>query len=792
MLLGTLVQYRKIPLLPLALILILWTSAQTAERPSFFVERPVLIQKSDPLISTKASLYLADKTSQTVKIWVFFTDKDVFTAEQFTTKAATISLSEKVLRRRAKVNADRVMFIDLPLPTEYIKKISELGAELRWPSKYLNAASFLVDRKVIGAIATQPFVSEIRPVASFAGHVEEQQGEIVYSDESSGAKRNPDDLNYGSSFDQLNQIKVPLAHQNGFNGEGVTLAIFDTGFRTDHEAFAQHFADGRVLSQYDFVFGDTIVDNEPEDWDIAWYHGTSTWGTASAWIDGTMYGPAYKANFLLAKTEDIRSETPTEEDNWVAAVEWADSLGVDVISSSLTYSDWYTYADMDGQTATITIMANTAASMGIVICNSAGNYGPEAGTIASPSDAFEIISVGAVDWLNMVAGFSSRGPTYDGRIKPEVVALGKNTFAPSHVAVDSYIYTEGTSYSCPLVAGVAAILLQARPDFTPQMVRMALMLTADRAFNPYSSYGYGLVNASTSVGWGSNFYADTTVGDAPITVQFFDSSSSTSTEWLWTFGDGSSSTLQNPVHQYSSPGAYDVSLTVQSSYGEITNTKAAYVLAMGDTLEVETDSVWAGDQIEISVNLTNSQELREITIPLQVAVSPINVHLVGVELGSRAASFGSINLLTSNDSTNQFTFNLLAGDGDPSLPPGSGEIMKLTFSTDPFAVGGIGNAIDTTTLSDLSLSLRSPQIDYIPQVSMGTLRTRYVLRGDLTGDFSRDISDLTTMVNYLFLDGDPPPTEQHSDVTGDFITDISDLTFYVNYLFLGGDEPQSP
>ncbi|MEE8578289.1 MAG: S8 family serine peptidase, partial [candidate division Zixibacteria bacterium] len=506
----------------------------------------------------------------------------------------------------------------------------------------------------------------------------------------------------------------------------------------------------------------------------------------------TMYGPAYKANFLLAKTEDVRSETPVEEDNWVAAVEWADALGVDVISSSLSYSAWYTYADMDGQTATITIMANTAAAMGIVIVNSAGNSGPGAGTMTAPADAFEVISCGAVNSFGNIASFSSRGPTYDGRIKPEVVALGVSAFVPSPSGDNSYTTASGTSFSCPLTGGVATVLLQARPTFTPQMVRSALMETADRASNPDNSYGWGLIDLGAALGWGANFYADTTFGDAPITVQFFDSSTVSPTDWLWTFGDGNSSILQNPQHQFTIPGAYNVSLTVQSSLGEITNIKTAYVLALGDTLEVETDSVWAGDPIEISVNLTNSQELREITIPLVVADSPINVKLIAADLGSRTASFQSINFLTYNGNANEFTFNLLADVGEPGLPPGSGEIMKLTFTTNAQVVGGVGNVMDTTTLSGFSLSLTSPQIDYTPRVSMGTLRTKYVLRGDLTGDYTRDISDLTMLVNLLFLEGDPPPTIQHSDLTGDFTSDISDLTFLVNYLFLGGDEPQSP
>ena len=185
-------------------------------------------------------------------------------------------------------------------------------------------------------------------------------------------------LLYGASAAQLTQINVPQCHDSNYVGQGVIISMFDSGFRTTHNSFAQIRAEGRLLAKHDFVFHDTIVDNEPIDDPSAWSHGTSTWSTCGGENPGIHYGPAYKASFILCKTEDIRSETPVEEDNWVAAVEWVDSIGTDIISSSLGYTDWYTTPDYDGRTCVSTLAALQATRYGILVCNSIGNNGPGA------------------------------------------------------------------------------------------------------------------------------------------------------------------------------------------------------------------------------------------------------------------------------------------------------------------------------------------------------------------------------------------------------------------------------
>jgi serine protease AprX len=301
-------------------------------------------------------------------------------------------------------------------------------------------------------------------------------------------------LSYGSSAAQLTQISVPQCHDSNYAGQGVIVSMFDSGFRTTHNSFAQIRAQGRLLAKYDFIFHDTVVDNEAIDNASAWSHGTSTWSTCGGENPGIHYGPAYKASFILCKTEDIRSETQVEEDNWVAAVQFVDSIGTDIISSSLGYSDWYTTADFNGRTCVTTLAALQAARYGILVCNSIGNSGPGATTMGAPADADSIISVGAVTAAGALSYFSSMGPTADGRIKPEVCALGSSDYVASSGGDASYGYSSGTSFSCPLTAGAAAVIWGAHPDWTNMQVRQAMMTTASRASNPDNSFGWGIVN----------------------------------------------------------------------------------------------------------------------------------------------------------------------------------------------------------------------------------------------------------------------------------------------------------
>jgi PKD repeat protein len=760
---------------------------------------PVLTPKASDVISPHVRTILSHRNAETASIWVFFTDKGVADQTGYNAKAARVQLTERAMHRRAKMGLDHVVFADLPVETSYLTQIEALGGQLRRTSRWLNAASFDLPMNRLDAVAALPFIAEVRPIAKFLGGTKPEQ--TTEKLDLPPTILQADALNYGSSYTQLNQLKVPAAHALGYNGQGVTLAVFDTGFRKSHEAFANAYSEGRVLAEHDFVFNDGNTANEAGDVSSAWSHGTSTWSEAGGLKDGTLYGGAYKANFILCKTEDVRSETHTEEDNWVAAIEWADSIGVDVITSSLGYGGFddttysYTYADMNGATAIITQAANLADGMGIVVCNSMGNEGPAAGTISAPADAFNILAVGAVSSGGTIASFSSRGPTYDGRTKPEICAMGVSTLAAS--SSGDAVYNSGfsgTSAACPIAAGAVCLMVQAHPDFTPAMIRQAVTQTASRAATPDNTYGWGIVNIESALGWPITMAADVSLGNAPLAVNFTGSCALTATSWLWDFGDNTTSALQNPSHTYSAAGLYPVSLTVGTSYGPITKHLSSSIAALGDTLVFGRDSAFAGRQVVNSVVLTNSQPLDRIMIPFIIASSPLTLTWDSVSRGSRTAYFEAMNFVNYDAANKRFVVELKAnnGSGSPALPAGSGEVLKIYCTTNQFAFGGLGNTLDTTDIFSNKLNLYSPTLTYKPVVVPGSFATKAIVRGDADYTQILDISDLQFLIDRLFFSGPAPVTIQSGDWTHDYLIDISDLNMVIDFLFLAGPPPTNP
>ncbi len=303
-------------------------------------------------------------------------------------------------------------------------------------------------------------------------------------------------IDYGESFDQLNQVGVIDLLEMGYNGSGgvsgpgpVLVAILDTGFRLDHAAFANL----RVEAQYDFINGDSVTADEAGDPAGQDEHGTTVLGVLAGYAEGNLVGPAWGARYLLAKTEIVGSETSIEEDHWVAGIEWADSAGADVVTSSLGYIFWYTNDQLDGNTALCTRAADIAASHGIVVVNSAGNEGTSG--LVAPADGDSVFAIGAVDRTGAIASFSSRGPTADGRTKPDFTAMGVGVRSVSGSAgYDNSNY--GTSFAAPIVAGVCALLLEIHPDWSPMEMRDTLRATSSRSAAPDNTYGWGIPNAT--------------------------------------------------------------------------------------------------------------------------------------------------------------------------------------------------------------------------------------------------------------------------------------------------------
>jgi len=301
-------------------------------------------------------------------------------------------------------------------------------------------------------------------------------------------------LNYGNSFTQLNQIGATSLHSQGFTGKGVRILITDSGFYTDHNSLSSL----NIVLKYNFVSNSTDVQQGNGN---SASHGTATLSVLSGKADGLLYGAAFDAELLLAVTEDINIEAPIEEDYLVAALEWGEKNGADVVSCSLGYRDWYRFEEMNGQVAISTRAVNIAVSLGVVVVVSNGNYGHFG--ISAPADSPMAISVGAIDAQGVLASFSSMGPTADARLKPEICALGIQVWAADHKQSDTYRYWDGTSFSAPLVAGVAALLLEEHPDWTPDMIKEALIKTSrlTAASPPYPNvfYGFGLINSTAAM-----------------------------------------------------------------------------------------------------------------------------------------------------------------------------------------------------------------------------------------------------------------------------------------------------
>lgn len=774
---------------------------------SMAVTEAVIRPQAAEVISAPSRAIIEKQSLERARVWVFLTDKGISNKAQFDQKAAEISLPEKSVARRKLAGVDRVLFIDLPVVTQYVERIRQLGGEVRRVSKWLNAVSVDIDRDKIDQLATLPFVAEIKPTMAYMREPVDDQTETesslpLKSDLSELAANVV--LDYDSSFIQLDQLNIPAVHRQGYSGEGITLCIIDTGYRKTHAAFAEHYADSRVLDEYDFINDDAETSNEIGDLSNQWNHGTSVWSACGGYLDGVIYGPAYKANFLLAKTEDNASERPIEEDNWVAALEWADSLGADVITTSLGYMIFdypytsYVYADLDGATTTTAIAASTAASLGIVISKSMGNSGPAPASLSTPADAFDILAVGSVTEFGTLSSFSSRGPTADGRTKPEVCARGQAVYLASTLSDNSYARGNGTSYAAPLIGGLVCLVRQARPDMTPLEVREAIIMTADRASSPDNNYGWGIANAAEAIGYGIEAAVDSSWGKAPFTVNFTGSTALTALSWTWHFGDGDSAVGQNVQHTYSTAGAFDVVLTVETADAVIPLIKPEFVAVVADSFETEADSAYAGQSQMISIDLRNQQSLTDMYIPLKIS-GDFNLVVDSVTRGDRSLSFDQLLTIRSDADSGLYIYRLRPSAlGLSSLEPGDGEIMRLYVTADSFALGGQTVSISTDQIyygaTPYNLKVVGEYATYQPDYTAADFAAAFVVRGDVNNNGAVNISDVTYLVEYLFgiPAGPPPLTLQQGDVNKNLKINIADITYLVAWLFGGGPPIPQP
>ncbi len=430
-------------------------------------------------------VFLSRLDAEPAKYWVYFTDKGPLTKSY-------PSVSERSMERRVK--RSRPPFFDstdIRVYKPYIDEIKKQGLVVENVSRWLNAISVTASFAKMQGLGHLDFVRDVRPVLKTQIPYSACHPELSKSRPSSVLR-----FDYGKSFTQNQQIRIVDAHQIGYSGQDVLVAVFDTGFNLNHEAL--YHLD--VLASYDFIHDDSFVGyDSTQDTVNQPHHGTQILAILAGFKSGELVGPAFSSQFILAKTEIVNKEIISEEDNWIAAAEWADSIGADIISASLGYNQWYQKEDLNGSIPAITRAADLAVQKGMVVVVAAGNEADdEWGTILAPADGDSVISVGAVDSRGIIAPFSSTGPSADGRIKPEVVAMGMSVRTVHNPLGEKtgrrYASINGTSASTPLVAGAAAILLSAFPDTAPMLIREALIQTADRADHPDNIYGYGLVN----------------------------------------------------------------------------------------------------------------------------------------------------------------------------------------------------------------------------------------------------------------------------------------------------------
>ena len=396
-------------------------------------------------------------------------------------------LSSRAIARREKQNI-AITNQDLPVSQNYKNEIAQQGATIIYSSKWLNAVLIEATDEILANVLSLPMVAGIEGIVNVGL---ESRGRAKGGRTGQKSLENYP-LDGGIAQSQLEQLEADKMHEMGFRGKGILIGLLDSGFQNANtmSVFSKLFSENRVLETYNFV-------NNSKDVYAGHNHGTNVLSCIASDEEDRLVGTAPDASFVLYVTENVASETRLEEVNWLIAAERADSIGVDIIGSSLGYYDFdndeqdYPYAAMDGNTTLVSRAADWAASKGILLVLSAGNEGNSAyGKITAPADADSVIAVAAVDKNGSLASFSSQGPSSDGQIKPELAARGAGTAIA--VPNGNVGYSNGTSFSAPLLSGMAAGIMQAFPNLSAMEIRSIMLKSGTQALNPDNKVGYGI------------------------------------------------------------------------------------------------------------------------------------------------------------------------------------------------------------------------------------------------------------------------------------------------------------
>lgn len=418
--------------------------------------------------------------------WVELSDKG--NVDETTYQSADL-FSDRAILRREKHNVP-LHYSDFPVHDQYLSSLKKMDLQILKKSKWFNGVMICSsDTTLVDSLGALPFVKNIDTLGAKLATITNRHNskfDAVLVEEHI----------HGQANNQIEMVGGLSLHNQGFRGQGIHIAVFDAGFGNANElgAFSHLFANDQLLGTWDYVEGNANVYENS-------YHGMSVLSTMAGMIEGEYVGTSPGASYWLLKTEDPSSETLTEEYNWAIAAEFADSVGVDIINSSLGYTTFdtpsqnHSYLDLDGTTTIISQAATLAARKGMIVCNSAGNSGNKSWKyIGAPADADSILSIGAVDAEQQIAAFSSFGPSADGRVKPNVSAQGSSTAIINRN--NGVTYSNGTSFSSPIVAGMTACLWQAHYDKTNMQLIDAIIRSAHLYQSPNNQYGYGIPNFS--------------------------------------------------------------------------------------------------------------------------------------------------------------------------------------------------------------------------------------------------------------------------------------------------------
>lgn len=438
--------------------------------------------------------------SDNFTVYVYFKDKGPEVQKYLSNPSSLVT--ERSLERRKKVLPPNALveIEDVPLYQPYIDMTASHTLKVRDHLRWLNCVSAEVTRSQISELAEIGCVRNMDIVERFKKQKDEAQIASLEKKSEPVSTDHPlvDSMNYGTGLAQMTIIKANMVHNIGVYGQKIIIGHFDAGYlNLNHEVFST--LPTKILKKKDFHTGDTV--------NIASHsHGQATFSLCGGYKPGQMISPAFMSSFILCRTEVDPTETPVEMDHWIAAAQWVDSLGADVITSSLGYLTFdspytgYTWQDMNGHTMPITLAALHAAHVGILVSNSAGNDGSSThNTLGGPADSDSILTVGALEPSGIRATYSSVGPTTDvpARIKPDIMTQGSSNKVAT--TSDYSTFGSGTSWACPMNAGVAACILSANRNLTPMQVIGIVHKFGSNSSSPNNLIGWGTLDAQQCV-----------------------------------------------------------------------------------------------------------------------------------------------------------------------------------------------------------------------------------------------------------------------------------------------------